>query len=68
MVQIIPHVANEIRESVYAAGEDADVVTTELRGTKGDNEGQPFSKLCAKSHWNGTMKMSDSYMSPSFHS
>ncbi len=43
-VQVIPHVTNEIKEFVYRAGEetDADVVITEIGGTIGDIESQPF--------------------------
>ncbi|MDR2806984.1 MAG: CTP synthase [Puniceicoccales bacterium] len=41
-VQVIPHITNEIKERIYAAGEDADVVITEIGGTTGDIEGLPF--------------------------
>ena len=43
-VQVIPHVTNEIKEFVYRAGEekDADIVITEIGGTIGDIESQPF--------------------------
>ena len=43
-VQIIPHITNEIKEFVYNVGKhsDADVVITEVGGTIGDIEGQPF--------------------------
>ena len=43
-VQIIPHVTNEIKEFVYREGRetDADVVITEIGGTIGDIESQPF--------------------------
>lgn len=41
-VQVIPHVTNEIKERIYSAGEDADVVITEIGGTTGDIEGLPF--------------------------
>ena len=43
-VQIIPHVTNEIKEFIYRVGEktDADVVITEIGGTIGDIESQPF--------------------------
>ena len=43
-VQIIPHVTNEIKEFVYNVGRhsDADVVITEIGGTIGDIESQPF--------------------------
>ncbi len=43
-VQIIPHVTNEIKEFVYRVGRetDADVVITEIGGTIGDIESQPF--------------------------
>ena len=43
-VQIIPHITNEIKAFVYRVGEktDADVVITEIGGTIGDIESQPF--------------------------
>lgn len=43
-VQVIPHITNEIKEFVYAVGKktDADVVITEIGGTIGDIESQPF--------------------------
>ena len=43
-VQVIPHITNEIKESVYRVGKqtDADVVITEIGGTIGDIESQPF--------------------------
>ena len=43
-VQIIPHITNEIKAFVYRVGEktDADVVSTEIGGTIGDIESQPF--------------------------
>lgn len=42
-VQVIPHITDEIKESVYnLASSDVDVVITELGGTVGDIEGLPF--------------------------
>ena len=43
-VQVIPHITNEIKEFVYRVGRktDADVVITEIGGTTGDIESQPF--------------------------
>ena len=43
-VQVIPHITNEIKAFVYAVGKhsDADVVITEIGGTIGDIESQPF--------------------------
>ncbi|MGC6456085.1 MAG: CTP synthase [Coraliomargaritaceae bacterium] len=42
-VQVIPHVTNEIKERIYAgAGDDVDILITELGGTIGDIEGLPF--------------------------
>ncbi|WP_018133023.1 CTP synthase [Effusibacillus pohliae] len=41
-VQVIPHITNEIKERVFVAGEDADVVITEIGGTVGDIESLPF--------------------------
>ncbi|AEJ45008.1 CTP synthase [Alicyclobacillus acidocaldarius] len=42
-VQVIPHVTNEIKERVMqAAKPDTDIVITEIGGTVGDIESQPF--------------------------
>jgi CTP synthase len=42
-VQVIPHVTNEIKERIYAEGqEEVDILITELGGTIGDIEGLPF--------------------------
>ena len=43
-VQVIPHITDEIKEFVYRVGKqtDADVVITEIGGTIGDIESQPF--------------------------
>ena len=43
-VQVIPHITNEIKKFVYRVGKqtDADVVITEIGGTIGDIESQPF--------------------------
>jgi CTP synthase len=42
-VQVIPHVTDEIKAAVrQLAGEDVDVVITEIGGTVGDIEGLPF--------------------------
>ncbi len=43
-VQVIPHITNEIKEFVYRVGKktNADIVITEIGGTIGDIESQPF--------------------------
>ena len=43
-VQVIPHITNEIKEFIYRVGKktNADVVITEIGGTIGDIESQPF--------------------------
>ncbi|MDX2187529.1 MAG: CTP synthase [Opitutaceae bacterium] len=41
-VQVIPHVTNEIKERIYQAGKDVDILITEIGGTTGDIEGLPF--------------------------
>ncbi len=42
-VQVIPHITNEIKAAIAKpAGEDVDVVITEIGGTVGDIESQPF--------------------------
>ena len=43
-VQVIPHITNEIKDFVYSVGKKtaADVVITEIGGTIGDIESQPF--------------------------
>ncbi|NCB50492.1 MAG: CTP synthase [Clostridia bacterium] len=43
-VQVIPHITNEIKDFIYSVGRNssADVVITEIGGTAGDIESQPF--------------------------
>lgn len=43
-VQVIPHITNEIKSFIYNVGKtsDADIVITEIGGTVGDIESQPF--------------------------
>src|SRR3984957_7828891 len=42
-VQVIPHITNEIKDFIHKlADEDVDVVITEIGGTVGDIESQPF--------------------------
>ena len=43
-VQVIPHITNEIKDFVYRAGKEsnADIIITEIGGTIGDIESQPF--------------------------
>ncbi len=43
-VQVIPHITNEIKSFIYSVGEktNADIVITEIGGTTGDIESQPF--------------------------
>ncbi|HIC56614.1 MAG TPA: CTP synthase [Acidobacteria bacterium] len=43
-VQVIPHITNEIKESMQlvASGEDIDIVLVEVGGTVGDIESQPY--------------------------
>ena len=43
-VQVIPHITDEIKHFIYNVGKegDSDVIITEIGGTVGDIEGQPF--------------------------
>lgn len=43
-VQVIPHITDEIKSFIYSVGEktDADIVITEIGGTTGDIESQPY--------------------------
>ena len=43
-VQVIPHITNEIKDFIYSVGRktNADVVISEIGGTTGDIESQPF--------------------------
>ena len=42
-VQVIPHITNEIKERIHAyEGKDIDILITEIGGTVGDIESQPF--------------------------
>ena len=41
-VQVIPHITNEIKDSIRAMAQTADIVIVEIGGTVGDIESQPF--------------------------
>jgi CTP synthase len=41
-VQVIPHITNEIKNSIKAAAQGLDVLFVEIGGTVGDIESQPF--------------------------
>jgi CTP synthase len=41
-VQVIPHITNEIKDSIRAVSRDADIVLVEIGGTVGDIESLPF--------------------------
>ena len=43
-VQVIPHITNEIKDKIYSVGRssNSDIVITEIGGTVGDIESQPF--------------------------
>jgi CTP synthase len=41
-VQVIPHITNEIKDSIRTVGKTADIVLVEIGGTVGDIESLPF--------------------------
>ena len=41
-IQVIPHIVNEIKDRIYAAGKGHEFLIVELGGTVGDIEGLPF--------------------------
>src|SRR5690606_21303686 len=41
-VQVIPHITDEIKQSIFKGAEDADVCMVEIGGTVGDIESLPF--------------------------
>jgi CTP synthase len=41
-VQVIPHITNEIKDSIRSAAQGVDVLLVEIGGTVGDIESQPF--------------------------
>jgi len=41
-VQVIPHITNEIKDSLKKLGESCDILIVEIGGTVGDIESQPF--------------------------
>jgi len=52
-VQIIPHITNEIKESIQLLGQDGkyDVVITEIGGTVGDIESLPYIEAVRQLKW-----------------
>ena len=41
-IQVVPHIVNEIKDRIYKAGENKDILIVELGGTVGDIEGLPY--------------------------
>lgn len=41
-IQVVPHIVNEIKERIFKAGENRDILIVELGGTTGDIEGLPY--------------------------
>ncbi|NPA28085.1 MAG: CTP synthase [Epsilonproteobacteria bacterium] len=41
-IQVVPHIVDEIKERIYRAGKNRDILIVELGGTVGDIEGLPF--------------------------
>lgn len=52
-VQVIPHITNEIKDRIFSAGKNsgADIVITEIGGTVGDIESQPFLEAIRQMKW-----------------
>lgn len=50
-VQIIPHITDEIKARLRRIGAGRDVVITEIGGTIGDIEGQPFIEAVRQFQW-----------------
>lgn len=52
-VQVIPHITNEIKRCIFRVGRqlDSDVVITEIGGTVGDIESQPFLEAIRQIKW-----------------
>ncbi len=50
-VQVVPHITNEIKSRILQAGEHADIVISEIGGTVGDIEGQPFLEAIRQMHF-----------------
>lgn len=52
-VQVIPHITNEIKDRIYSVGKMGapDVVITEIGGTVGDIESQPFLEAIRQIRW-----------------
>ncbi|MBM3314200.1 CTP synthase, partial [candidate division WOR-3 bacterium] len=41
-IQVVPHITGEIKDRIHKLAKDRDVVISEIGGTVGDIEGQPF--------------------------
>ena len=50
-VQVVPRITNEIKSRILSAPEDTDVVITEIGGTVGDIESQPFLEAIRQLRW-----------------
>lgn len=49
-IQTVPHLTDEIKESIYQAHADADALIVEVGGTIGDIEGLPFIEAIRQIH------------------
>ncbi|RMG09579.1 MAG: CTP synthase [Planctomycetota bacterium] len=50
-VQVVPHITDEIKRKIRAMASEADVVVTEVGGTVGDIESQPFLEAIRQLTW-----------------
>ena len=52
-VQVVPHVTNEIKQSIWSAAQDsgADIALVEIGGTVGDMESAPFLEAIRQMRW-----------------
>ncbi len=50
-IQVVPHITDEIKRRILRPDEDLDFVITEVGGTIGDIEGQPFLEAIRQLRW-----------------
>ena len=50
-IQVVPHITDEIKRRILCPDEDLDFVITEVGGTIGDIEGQPFLEAIRQLRW-----------------
>ena len=61
-IQVVPHITGEIKGRIRKLQDSADVVITEIGGTVGDIESQPFLEAARQMHLEGASRMCSTFI------